>query len=149
MKRILLTILIIVGISFASFAQRGTYTYNVDPDTKQVSNFITRYYFTHVYSEKFNSDQSLRTDRAKINIYIQVLSDGTGKLVEDINGNQTEFLVSSCFKHEDHYKFEMTNSEGIAWVGTLFLKNKNIEKFSRESASDITVFFLPNSIHVK
>ncbi|WP_210489777.1 hypothetical protein [Rufibacter aurantiacus] len=149
MKRILLTTISIVLISFSSFAQRGTYTFNVDPDTKQVSNFITKYYFTHIYSEIFGSDQSLRTDRAKINLYIQILSDGTGKLVEDINGNQKEFLVSSCFKHEDHYKFEMTNNDGMAMVGTLFLKNKNIEKFTRESANDITVLFLPNSIQVK
>ncbi|GAB2543128.1 hypothetical protein [Rufibacter soli] len=139
----------LICISLTLFAQHGTHTFNIHPETKQVTNFITKYYFTHVYSKKFDSDQSLRTDRARINLYFQILNDGTGKVVEDISDNQKEFLVSSCFKKEDHFKFEMTNNEGTAFIGTLYLKNKNVEKFTVESTNDIRVYFSPNTLQIK
>jgi hypothetical protein len=126
-------------ITSESYAQKGTY--KIDPTTKQVSGFNTKYTFRFVYTKDIKDEESARTSSNYNAIVIVINNEGTGTLIAHHDKVMDTYTIVSCHKYEDHYLFDALDKNNTPITAKLHLRNSSIEKFTIEGNDRISIFF--------
>ena len=139
MKSTLLIVLFFLAGTSQVSAQNSTYY--IDPNTKQVSNWNTRYNFGYVYTYDFDLRQASKAYRSKCVVVVEINSDGKGRLVSSIDGEKNVLSILTCYKSDTQFTFELINQYGKSITADLEIENNRIHKFWANGDDNVAIIF--------
>lgn len=136
---IMLFLMIALNARTNSFAQNSTY--NIDPTTKQITNWNTRYNFKYLYTYDFDLKQSSQTYDVDLIVVIEVNSEGKGRFVSSLGGEKTILTLASCFLNTDTFVFNCFTLDGKKITANMSLKNNRVDKFWVTNSNNVAVVY--------
>ena len=124
-----------------TYAQNGNY--NINPNTKQVTNLDVRYDFNYVYSYDFDLNrQTSEIYPADCIVIINISDDGTGKLITSMDGQKGVLTLVSCYRYDTYYLFNLLNPKGHQTTAKMNIANGHIDKFWIIKDDNIALVFM-------
>ena len=136
MKNLILPLLLLLlFISHNSFSQNRTY--NVNPNTNQVTNLSLKMDFRRTGSVDYDIEKWYNKYVVDTTIVVKVNSDGTGELIIFVE-SKVFFEIISCYKYDNRFEFVVINAKGAKCPARIMIENNEIKSFFIDNPIDHT-----------
>ena len=102
---------------------------------------VYTYNFNYAYTYDFDLKQSSQAYQTSCIVVVEILNDGTGRLVSSMSGDKGVLSILSCHLYDTYYEFKSLNNYGKKVTSRLGITNNYIDKFWTLTDNNTAIVF--------